>query len=142
MKLSRVDWVSALAIAVGTTVGLGLTVRLVDTTEPHGHLNPDVGHGVVLETPTAEVKVRHGEEAEIRLRATLPTLEELEQPLIYVDGVRVPDMAAIEDLSPDRIERIEVIKRGAALEQFGEAGATRGVVQIFLKPAAEGTGRN
>lgn len=142
MKLTRLDWVSALAIAAGTTVGVGVTAMLLERAEhSHDHVTEHVVQQVLV-GPAAEVEVHSGTQAEIRLRATAPTLEDLEQPFIYVDGVRVQDMAAVESLDPDRIERIEVIKRGAALEQFGEAAATRGVIQIFLKPSAGGSGGN
>ena len=53
------------------------------------------------------------------------------RPLIYIDGVRV-DGAYTENLDPNRIERIEVIKGGAAVKIYGEKAAN-GVIQIFLK---------
>ena len=62
------------------------------------------------------------------------------EPLIYVDGVRM-DGGMPGDLSPDQIDRVEVVKGDAATELFGEEAAG-GVVQIFLKtPAAETPGR-
>ncbi|MGW8265178.1 MAG: M56 family metallopeptidase [Longimicrobiales bacterium] len=60
------------------------------------------------------------------------------QPLIFVDGVRMDGgKEAIADLNPDQIERIEVIKGGAAEAVFG-VEATGGVIQIFLKKAGSG----
>lgn len=56
-------------------------------------------------------------------------------PLVYVDGVRV-EGGIPDDLDPDRIERIEVVKGMAATRLFG-AEAQHGVIQIFTK-AGEG----
>lgn len=62
-----------------------------------------------------------------------------DRPLVFVDGVRA-EVGVEEDLSPDRIDRIEVIKGAAAVERYGEEAAN-GVIQIFLKtPAAENPG--
>ena len=56
-----------------------------------------------------------------------------ETPLVYIDGVRMGSgKEALADLDPDEIERIEVIKGGAAAAMFGEEAAS-GVIQIFLK---------
>lgn len=53
-------------------------------------------------------------------------------PLIYVDGIRVEGSDFLDELSPDRVERIEVIKGAAAVAFYGEEAAA-GVIQIFLK---------
>jgi len=53
-----------------------------------------------------------------------------EQPLIFVDGIRMSD--GLPELEPESIDRIEVIKGEAAYEQFGDE-ASGGVIQIFLK---------
>lgn len=72
------------------------------------------------------------------------------QPLIYVDGVRINDQGTYEaageaqvnatvlnSIDPEQIERIEVIKGAAASTLYGsEAGA--GVIQIFTKGGAVG----
>ena len=55
------------------------------------------------------------------------------QPLVYVDGVRVPH-AELGRIDTDGIERIEVLKGDAARSMVGEEAAG-GVVQIFLKKA-------
>lgn len=60
-----------------------------------------------------------------------------ERPLVYVDGVRIADAAGtdfpyVPGLDPDDIERVEVIKGGAAEALFGEEAAG-GVIQILLK---------
>ena len=54
-------------------------------------------------------------------------------PLVYVDGVlQEGGMAAAQELDPEMIERIEVVKGQAARAIFGEEAAA-GVIQIFLK---------
>ncbi len=58
------------------------------------------------------------------------------QPVIYIDGVRVNgdrDEAMVE---PDQIDRIEVIKGDAARRHYGSE-AENGVIQIFTKSSAE-----
>jgi len=56
------------------------------------------------------------------------------EPLVYLDGVRLPGVgrAALGDLDPDLIERIEVLKGPAAATMFGPE-ASNGVIQIFTK---------
>jgi TonB family protein len=58
-------------------------------------------------------------------------------PLIYVDGVHIEGSAwevqeALTELNPDDIERIEVLKGGAAVTVYG-GDAANGVIQIFTK---------
>ncbi|MDE2979700.1 MAG: TonB-dependent receptor plug domain-containing protein [Gemmatimonadota bacterium] len=56
------------------------------------------------------------------------------QPIVYIDGVRVNgDGDAVRKLvSPDQIDRIEVIKGDAAKELYGSE-ARNGVIQIVTK---------
>jgi hypothetical protein len=80
-------------------------------------------------------------EAALKIRQ-FATQAEGGPPLIYIDEVRVEGLPA--DLSPDGIERIEVIKGDAATAAFG-VEAANGVVQIYRKesgltPVAEGEG--
>lgn len=54
-------------------------------------------------------------------------------PLVYVDGVPLEGgTAAVAKIDPQTIDRIEVIKGGAAQAVFGEEGAN-GVIQVYLK---------
>lgn len=60
-------------------------------------------------------------------------------PLIYIDGVRIDGVdpsIALETLTPDDVESIEVIKGQAARNLFGDE-ATAGVIMIVTKAAAE-----
>ena len=72
------------------------------------------------------------------------------QPLIYVDGVRVdnvanggpnlrdgPQVSTLDDFSPDEIESIEIIKGPAAATLYGTE-ASAGVIQIITKRGQAG----
>ena len=59
------------------------------------------------------------------------------EPLVYIDGERV-ERSAMEELDPDRIDRVEVLKGQAAEGLYGP-DAVGGVVQIFTK---DGSGSN
>jgi len=71
------------------------------------------------------------------------------QPLIYVDGVRISNSAysqfdeanqgasPLDDLNPADVERVEVVKGAAATTLYGTEAAG-GVIQIFTKRGAAG----
>jgi len=60
------------------------------------------------------------------------------EPLVYFDGVRIEGTEeALAGLNPDSIDRIEVIKGGAATAMFGE-DAAGGVIHVFLKKQSGG----
>lgn len=93
----------------------------------------------------------------IRLRGNV-SVAMSNQPLIYVDGVRIRsdgyqrnvpptgsdlrsgnDVASpLNDINPNDIERVEVIKGAAASTLYGTEAAA-GVIQIFTKKGATGT---
>jgi hypothetical protein len=76
------------------------------------------------------------EGVKVRVKAmemAAPSAEGRGTPLIYVDGVRVSEVD-MHALDPDRIERIEVLKGGAAERLFGRT-AQYGVIQIVTKAA-------
>ena len=97
-----------------------------------------------------------GAGSSIRLRGTT-SVALTNQPLIYVDGVRirsdeypknVPPSGAsqrssnvnaspLNDINPDDIERIEIVKGAAASTLYG-TDAAAGVIQIFTKRGATG----
>ena len=60
-----------------------------------------------------------------------------EDVLMFIDGVEV-SAATMEDLSPDDIETINVLKGDAAVQQYGERGR-QGVIEIQTKSADQGT---
>jgi TonB-linked SusC/RagA family outer membrane protein len=103
--------------------------------------------GVVVLSASGNV----GTGSRIRVRGT-SSLSLTNQPLIYVDGVRVNREAAsgpsnqafgsssisrMNDLNPDEIESIEIIKGPAAATLYGTE-ASNGVVQIITKKGAAG----
>ncbi len=95
----------------------------------------------------------------IRLRGTT-SVALTNQPLIYVDGVRTRSDeyprngifqgttqrganaygSPLNDINPDDIERIEVVKGAAAATLFG-TDAAAGVIQIFTKRGAQGAAK-
>ncbi|MDZ7780476.1 MAG: TonB-dependent receptor [Gemmatimonadota bacterium] len=100
-----------------------------------------------------------GAGSQIRLRGNV-SVAMGSQPLVYVDGVRVygeayPSMhgrdamsgrgaatasSAINDINPDNIERVEIVKGPAATTLYGTE-ASAGVIQIFTKRGQTGDAR-
>lgn len=89
-----------------------------------------------------------GQGAPIRLRGTV-SLSQRNGPLIYVDGVRVDNAMdsplrggaaatnRLNDLNPNNIARVEVLKGAAAATLYGTE-ASAGVIQIFTKRGITG----
>ncbi|HUQ80580.1 MAG TPA: TonB-dependent receptor [Gemmatimonadaceae bacterium] len=100
-----------------------------------------------------------GSGSAIRLRGTT-SVALSNQPLIYVDGVRTRSDeyprngiftgttqrganaygSPLNDINPDDIERIEIVKGAAAATLFG-TDAAAGVIQIFTKRGANGSAK-
>ncbi len=86
----------------------------------------------------------NGEGASIRIRGT-STLSQSNEPVIYIDGVRMDNGAGgagpggkpsrLDEINPDAIERIEILKGAAAASLYGTQAAS-GVIQIFTKQGA------
>ena len=83
-----------------------------------------------------------GEGARIRIRGSA-SLSQLNEPIVYVDGIRVDRSAVtsfngqgspsrLDDIPPESIERIEILKGAAAATLYGTE-ASNGVIQIFTK---------
>jgi TonB-dependent SusC/RagA subfamily outer membrane receptor len=94
-----------------------------------------------------------GSAAQIRLRGAVSATQS-NQPLVYIDGVRIrsepypnnsvvgrrsnnENQSPLNDLNPNDIERIEVIKGAAATTLYGTEAAA-GVIQIFTKSGVAG----
>lgn len=93
-----------------------------------------------------------GEGSRIRIRGSA-SLSQNNEPIVYVDGIRVdrgggfgsPLMfvggggapSRLDDINPDAIERVEVLKGAAAATLYGTE-ASNGVIQIFTKKGARG----
>ncbi|TVR64278.1 MAG: SusC/RagA family TonB-linked outer membrane protein [Gemmatimonadales bacterium] len=95
-----------------------------------------------------------GEGSRIRIRGSA-SLSQSNEPVIYVDGVRVdnaggfgPGIGAggggapsrLDDINPESIERIEILKGAAAATLYGTQ-ASNGVIQIFTKRGQSGAAR-
>jgi TonB-dependent starch-binding outer membrane protein SusC len=92
-----------------------------------------------------------GEGARIRIRGSA-SLSQLNEPIVYVDGIRVDQSAMarssggqasvsrLDDIPPDAIERIEVLKGAAAATLYGTE-ASNGVIQVFTKKGRTGAPR-
>ncbi len=84
----------------------------------------------------------------IRLRGT-NSLTQSNAPIVYVDGVRIysdpgpltpnarQSTLAMNDIKPDDIERVEIVKGAAATTLYGTE-ASGGVIQIFTKTGTAG----
>lgn len=88
-----------------------------------------------------EVDVADGTTVDIdfRLQQTAVELNPLlileTEPLVYVDGERVASLDVSGRVSPDEVERVEILKGDAAVPLYGEE-ARGGVVQVFTKQDA------
>ena len=100
-----------------------------------------------------------GSGAQIRLRGAV-SVSQSNQPIIYVDGIRVRSDAyarnisptegagrggnvtasPLNDINPNDIDRIEVLKGSAASTLYGTEAAA-GVIQIFTKRGTQGAPR-
>ena len=91
-----------------------------------------------------------GEGARIRIRGTA-SLSQSNEPIIYIDGVRANNgggltfngggsPSRLDDINPDAIERVEILKGAAAATLYGSE-ASNGVIQIFTKRGNVGAPR-
>ena len=92
-----------------------------------------------------------GEGARIRIRGSA-SLSQSNEPIVYIDGVRANSGATIggwnpggsssrlDDLNPEAIERVEILKGAAAATLYGTE-ASNGVIQIFTKQGSIGAPR-
>lgn len=105
--------------------------------------------GVTVSPSTGQI----GSGPNVRIRG-VSTFSLFDHPLVYVDGIRVDNatgrgisiqgfgsgvMTALNDLDPDQIESIEIIKGPAAATLYGTE-ASNGVVQIITKKGRPGSG--
>jgi len=140
---------------------VGNTIAQVDVADlPEPVVNTDaILQGRVPGMTVLQSSGMAGSGAQIRLRGNV-SVAMSNQPILYVDGVRVRsdgyaknvppvgyqgrssnDIASpLNDISPNDIERIEVIKGAAATTLYGTEAAA-GVIQIFTKRGQTGTAR-
>ncbi len=89
-----------------------------------------------------------GSGSDIRIRG-VGSLTQNNSPIVYIDGVRVDagrdgESAAspsrLDDINPEMIDHIEVLKGAAAATLYGTE-ASNGVIQIFTKRGRQGSAR-
>ena len=101
--------------------------------------------GVVL-APTSGST---GEASRIRIRGSA-SLSQNNEPIIYIDGVRMDNSGIggsgqgvagrLDDIPPESIERVEILKGAAAATLYGTE-ASNGVIQVFTKRGRAGAPR-
>lgn len=92
-----------------------------------------------------------GQGSQIRIRGSA-SLSQGNEPVVYVDGIRANNgggfsgfvgsggagtPSRLDDLNPDAIERVEILKGAAAATLFGSE-ASNGVIQVFTKRGEAG----
>ena len=122
-------------------------INIAEVAEPVN----DVGQLLQARVAGARIQFSSGNSgsgADIRLRGNVSTALS-NQPLIYIDGMRAKSeptssqngaedpYSPLNDLNPDDIDRIEVIKGPAATTLYGSEAAA-GVIQIFTKSGGQG----
>jgi TonB-linked SusC/RagA family outer membrane protein len=134
---------------------LGNTVASVDVTQLRDAPVSNVSEILQAREPGVSVLSSGGlagEGARVRIRGTA-SLAQSNEPIVYVDGVRVDNgggfsgnigggagPSRLNDINPDAIDRIEILKGAAAATLYGTE-ASAGVIQIFTKSGASGAPR-
>src|SRR5687768_15192970 len=131
---------------------LGNTIATIDATRVLTPAVSDVSQMLAAREPGVAVLPGGGytgEGARIRIRGS-SSLSQNNEPVIYVDGIRVDRSASsyapqgnpskLDDIPPDAIERIEILKGAAAATLYGTE-ASNGVIQIFTKKGRAGAPR-
>jgi TonB-linked SusC/RagA family outer membrane protein len=135
---------------------LGNTIATIDTRKLEAA--PAVSFSELLQAREPGVMAMSsgglaGEGMKIRIRGS-SSLSQSNEPIVYVDGVRVDNSAGfgpgvglngggpsrLDDINPASIERIEVLKGAAAATLYGTE-ASNGVIQIFTKQGMSGAPR-
>jgi len=90
-----------------------------------------------------------GAGSRIRIRGS-NSLSMTNEPVVYVDGVRMDagsgqgynavNPSRLDDIDPNSIERVEILKGAAAATLYGSE-ASGGVIQIFTKKGSQGAPR-
>jgi TonB-linked SusC/RagA family outer membrane protein len=134
---------------------IGNTISTVSSTDFENMPTPTVGdvlQGTASGTTVMDASGQVGVGKRIRLRG-INSVSQGNAPLIYVDGVRITEQpyqddpetgnqapSPLNDINPEDIERVEVIKGAAATTLYGTQ-ASAGVIQIFTKRGTTGRPR-
>jgi TonB-linked SusC/RagA family outer membrane protein len=131
---------------------LGNTIASIDASKMNTAAVTDVSQLLAAREPGVQVLPSGGytgQGARIRIRGS-SSLSQNNEPVIYVDGIRMDntstDLASqgnaskLDDIPPESIERIEILKGAAAATLYGTE-ASNGVIQIFTKKGQAGAPR-
>jgi TonB-linked SusC/RagA family outer membrane protein len=131
---------------------LGNTIAAIDADKVKTAAVSDVSQLLAGREPGVSVLPSGGytgEGARIRIRGS-SSLSQLNEPIIYVDGIRMDrnsvnfapqgNPSKLDDIPPESIERIEILKGAAAATLYGTE-ASNGVIQIFTKKGRSGAPR-
>ncbi len=136
---------------------LGNTVATIDATQLRNAPVTNLSEMLAAREPGVSILPSGGltgEGARIRIRG-YASLSQPNEPIVYVDGVRVDrgggfgdyigtggggSPSRLDDINPDAIERIEVLKGAAAATLYGTE-ASSGVIQVFTKQGSRGAPR-
>lgn len=132
---------------LGNTVA---KVNLADIQNAPVHTPDEVLQGRIPGVNMLPTSGVTGQGARIRIRGNA-SLTQSNQPIIYIDGVRMDNgggfgnttgaaPSSLDNIDPNTIERIEVLKGAAAATLYGTE-ASNGVIQIFTKAGAVGAPR-
>ena len=148
MRIGSKDIRHLAIIGAAGAAGVAATLVVLKAAE-----RPHVRHEVVTVTAAPVVHVRSNvhvvtparerldEVARARVRRVEVRAPEAMEPVVYVDGVRVE---SVEDLTPEVIFKIDVLKGPRAVELYGSEGEN-GVIVVTTrtgkKKADEGTGK-
>src|SRR6266480_3348086 len=136
---------------------LGNTVSTIDASTLRNAPASNVSEQLAARDPAISVLPSGGlagEGAQIRIRGAA-SLTQANEPIVYVDGVRVNrgggfgdatwigaggggTPSRLDDINPEAIDHIEVLKGAAAATLYGTE-ASAGVIQIFTKKGARGS---
>ena len=133
---------------------LGNTIATIDATQLKTAPVTNVSEMLAAREPGVSILPSgglSGEGARIRIRGAA-SLSQASEPIVYVDGVRVDRgggfgdyvgtggggyPSRLDDINPDAIDHIEVLKGAAAATLYGTE-ASAGVIQIFTKTGSRG----
>jgi TonB-dependent SusC/RagA subfamily outer membrane receptor len=131
---------------------LGNTIASIDATKVNTAAVTDVSQLMAGREPGVQVLPSGGytgQGARIRIRGS-SSLSQNNEPVIYVDGIRMDNTSTgvasqgnpskLDDIPPESIERIEILKGAAAATLYGTE-ASNGVIQIFTKKGQAGAPR-
>ena len=133
---------------------LGNTIATVDASQLRNAPVQNVSEMLAAREPGVSILPSGGltgEGARIRIRGAA-SLSQPNEPIVYVDGVRVDRgggfgdfvgtggggyPSRLDDINPESIERIEILKGPAAATLYGTE-ASAGVIQVFTKQGSRG----